>query len=129
MIAYGFSKEVGASFEQAVDEVTQRLKDAGFGVLTKIDIKEKLKEKLGIDFKKYVILGACNPANAHKALLAEEDVGLLLPCNVIVYDRNGRTVVSVIRPTVAMQMVDNPGLKTIAEEVEAKLESVIASLA
>jgi uncharacterized protein (DUF302 family) len=129
MIAYGFSKEVGVSFEQAVDEVTQRLKDAGFGVLTKIDIKEKLKEKLGIDFKKYVILGACNPANAHKALLAEEDVGLLLPCNVIVYDRNGRTVVSVIRPTVAMQMVDNPGLKTIAEEVEAKLESVIASLA
>jgi uncharacterized protein (DUF302 family) len=129
MIAYGFSKEVGVSFEQAVDEVTQRLKDAGFGVLTKIDIKEKLKEKLGIDFKKYVILGACNPANAHKALLAEEDVGLLLPCNVIVDDRNGRTVVSVIRPTVAMQMVDNPGLKTIAEEVEAKLESVIASLA
>lgn len=128
MIAYGFSKEVAGPFERTVDDVTARLKDAGFGVLTTIDIKAKLKEKLGVDFKKYVILGACDPASAHKALQAEEDIGLLLPCNVIVYERNGRTVVSVIRPTVAMQMIDNPGLKPVAEEVEARLEGVIASL-
>ncbi len=128
MIAYGFSKELDTPFAQAVEEVTQRLSQQGFGVLTKIDVREKFKEKLGIDFKNYVILGACNPANAHRAILAEEDVGLLLPCNVIIYERDGRTVVSVIRPTVAMQVVDNPGLKTIAEEVEAKLESVIASV-
>lgn len=128
MIAYGFSKELDTPFAQAAEEVTQRLSQQGFGVLTKIDVREKFKEKLGIDFKNYVILGACNPANAHRAILAEEDVGLLLPCNVIIYERDGRTVVSVIRPTVAMQVVDNPGLKTIAEEVEAKLESVIASV-
>jgi uncharacterized protein (DUF302 family) len=128
MIGYGFSKEIDTPFQQAVEEVTRRLSDEGFGVLTKIDVREKFKEKLGIDFRNYVILGACNPASAHRAILAEEDVGLLLPCNVIVYERDGRTVVSVIRPTVAMQMVENPGLKTIAEEVEAKLESVIASI-
>jgi uncharacterized protein (DUF302 family) len=128
MIGYGFSKELSVPFEQAVEEVTRRLKDHGFGILTKIDVKEKLKEKLGIDFKNYVILGACNPAYAHKAILAEEDVGLLLPCNVIVYERDGRTVVSVIRPTVAMQMIDNPDLGEIARTVEGQLESVIASL-
>jgi uncharacterized protein (DUF302 family) len=128
MIAYGFSKELDTAFAQAVEEVTHRLSQEGFGVLTKIDLREEFREKLGIDFKDYVILGACNPANAHRAILAEEDVGLLLPCNVIVYERDGRTVVSVIRPTVAVQVVDNPGLKTIAEEVEAKLESVIASV-
>jgi uncharacterized protein (DUF302 family) len=128
MIGYGFSKEIDTPFQQAVEEVTRRLSDEGFGVLTKIDVREKFKEKLGIDFRNYVILGACNPASAHRAILAEEDVGLLLPCNVIVYERDGRTVVSVIRPTVAMQMVENPGLKMIAEEVEAKLESVIASI-
>jgi len=129
MIGYGFSKEIDTPFAQAVEEITKKLGDAGFGVLTKIDVREKFKEKLGIDFKNYLILGACNPASAHRAILAEEDVGLLLPCNVIVYERDGRTVVSVIRPTIAMQMVDNPGLKTIAKEIEAKLESVIASVA
>ncbi len=128
MINYGFSKEIDTPFTRAVEEVTQKLSSEGFGVLTKIDVREKFKEKLDVDFKNYVILGACNPANAHRAILAEEDVGLLLPCNVIVYERNGRTVVSVIRPTVAMQMVDNPELATIAREVEAKLENVIASI-
>ncbi len=129
MIAYGFSKEIDTPFDRAVEEVTRRLSDEGFGVLTKIDVRQKFEEKLGIDFKNYVILGACNPANAHRAILAEEDIGLLLPCNVIVYERDGRTVVSVIRPTIAMQMVDNPDLNAVAEEVEAKLESVIASVA
>ncbi len=128
MIAYGFSRQVDKPFKDTVDEVTARLKDQGFGVLTTIDVKEKFKEKLGIDFRQYVILGACHPASAHRAILAEEDVGLLLPCNVIVYEKDGKTAVSVIRPTVAMQMVDNPDLKTIAEEIEAKLESVLASV-
>lgn len=128
MISYGFSKEVGVSFEQAVEEVTGKLKDHGFGVLTKIDVRQTLKDKLGIDFKKYMILGACNPASARRAILAEEDVGLLLPCNVVVYERDGRAVVSAIRPTVAMQMIDNPDLEKIAEDIEAKLESVIASV-
>jgi uncharacterized protein (DUF302 family) len=128
MISYAFSEEIGTPFAQAVEEVMRRLSEEGFGVLTRIDVREKFKEKLGVDFRNYMILRACNPGNAHRAILAEEDVGLLLPCNVIVYERNGRIVVSVIRPTVAMQMADNPGLKTIAEEVEAKLESVIASV-
>jgi uncharacterized protein (DUF302 family) len=128
MISYGFSKEIGIPFEQAVEEIIQKLKDKGFGVLTKIDVKETLKQKLGVDFKKYVILGACNPSNAHRALLAEENVGLLLPCNVIVYEKEGATVVSVIRPTVAMQMIDNPILADVAKTVEAKLESVLTSI-
>jgi uncharacterized protein (DUF302 family) len=128
MIAYGFRKQVDAPFEEAVEAVTARLKEQGFGILTQIDVKEKFKEKLGIDFQKYVILGACNPANAHQALLAEEDIGLLLPCNVVVYEKGGGSVVSIIKPTAAMQMVDNPQLKGIAEAVEAKLEKVLAAI-
>jgi uncharacterized protein (DUF302 family) len=128
MIAYGFRKQLDAPFEKVVEDVTVRLKEQGFGVLTTIDVQAKFKEKLGIDFEKYVILGACNPANAHKAIQAEQDIGLLLPCNVIVYEKQGGTVVAVIRPTVAMQMVDNPALKVIAEEVEAKLQNVVAAV-
>jgi uncharacterized protein (DUF302 family) len=128
MIAYGFSKQVDTSFEKAVEDVTAKLKEQGFGILTTIDVKAKFKEKLGIDFKKYVILGACNPASAHKAIVAEENIGLLLPCNVIVYEKDGKTVVSIIKPTVAMQMIGNPQLRAIAETVEAKLASVIAAV-
>jgi uncharacterized protein (DUF302 family) len=128
MIAYGFSKEVDAPFDQTLARVSERLKDYGFGVLTKIDVREKFKEKLGIDFGRYVILGACDPVSAHKAILAEEDIGLLLPCNVIIYEKNGRTIVSIIKPTVAMQMIDNPQLQEIAQVVEAKLADVIASV-
>jgi uncharacterized protein (DUF302 family) len=128
MIAYGFRKQVDVPFEEAVEAVTARLKEQGFGILTQIDVKEEFQEKLGIDFQKYVILGACNPANAHQALLVEEDIGLLLPCNVVVYEKGGGSVVSIIKPTVAMQMVDNPQLKGIAEAVEAKLEKVLAAV-
>lgn len=128
MISYGFSKETDTPFEQAIEEVVQKLQDEGFGVLTRIDVREKLKEKLNIDFRKYVILGACNPASAHKAILVEENVGLLLPCNVIVYERNGKSVVSVIWPTVAMQMVDNADLQEIAKTIEAKLTRVLSSV-
>jgi uncharacterized protein (DUF302 family) len=128
MITYGFRKQVDAPFEQTVEAVTAQLKEQGFGILTRIDVQEKFKEKLGIDFRKYVILGACNPANAHQALLAEEDIGLLLPCNVVVYEKDGGSVVSIIKPTAAMQMVENPRLKDIAEAVEAKLAEIMAAL-
>lgn len=124
MINYGFTKEIDKSFEEAVDFVSDELQKEGFGILTKIDVKDKFKEKLGIDFKKYVILGACNPPNAHKAILAEENIGLMLPCNVIVYEKGDKTVISIIRPTVAMKMINNKKLKEVAEHIETKLKHV-----
>ena len=129
MSDYGFVKELDASFETVLEAVGTHLKDEGFGVLTTIDLQQKFKEKLDIEFKKYVILGACNPKMAHRALLAEENIGLMLPCNVVVYEKAGKTVVAAIRPTVAMQMIDNPDLHSIAEEVERSLEKVVESLA
>jgi len=102
--------------------VREALKNEGFGILTEIDVKEKMKEKLGLDMNKYIILGACNPPNAYKAILTEENIGLMLPCNVIVYEKGGKTVLSVIRPTVAMQMIENSELQRVAEAVEAQLK-------
>lgn len=128
MINYGFVKELAVPFGEAVEIVTAALKKEGFGILTTIDVREKFKEKLGVDFPNYVILGACNPPNAHKAILAEENIGLMLPCNVIVYEKAGKAVVGIIKPTVAMGMIDNPGLKPLALEVEARLEKVFDSL-
>lgn len=124
MINYGFKKELDISFEKAVEAATVALKKEGFGILTKIDVKEKFKEKLGIDFKKYIILGACNPTSAHKSILAEEDIGLMLPCNVIIYEKENKTVISIIKPTVAMGMINNEKLKQIAATVETKLKNV-----
>jgi uncharacterized protein (DUF302 family) len=128
MINYGFTKEVKLPFEEVIAVVTEGLKKEGFGILTRIDVQEKFKEKLGIDFKKYVILGACNPASAHKAIVAEENIGLMLPCNVIVYEKEDKTVVSIIKPTVAMRMIENEGLKQIATQVETKLKNVFDSI-
>ena len=128
MIKYGFVKELNMSFDQAVEHVTENLKNHGFGIITTIDIKEKLKEKLGIDFKRYVILGACIPASAHKAIEAEENIGLMLPCNVIVYEKGDKVIVSAIKPTAAMQMIDNAKLNKIAEDVETKIKQVIDTL-
>ena len=128
MINYGFRKEIDLPFDKAVEVVTEELKKKGFGILTRIDVKEKFKEKLGIDFKNYVILGACNPPLAHKAILAEEDIGLLLPCNVLVYEHDGKTVLSIIKPATAMGMIENEALKQIAVEVEAKLKEVFDSV-
>ncbi len=128
MIDYGFTKELRMGFEQALDKVRDKLKQAGFGVISEIDLRDKFREKLGIDFKKYMILGACQPASAHKAIEAEENIGLLLPCNVIVYEKGKLVVVSAIKPTVAMKMIDNSKLTEIAEEVESKLKQVIDSL-
>lgn len=122
MIRYGFTKELDISYENVILQVTETLKKEGFGILTEIDVKEKFKEKLAIEFGKYIILGACNPPNAYKAILAEEDIGLMLPCNVIVYEKGDRTVLSVIKPTVAMNIIDNAELGAIAEFIEAKLQ-------
>jgi uncharacterized protein (DUF302 family) len=122
---YGFSKITKYSFEQAVEKVTEELKKEGFGVLTSIDVKETLKNKINVDFKKYTILGACNPVLAHKALQTEEEIGLLLPCNVIVYEKDGKTAVSVFDPVIMSHLIENPGMKPIAEEVKKKLVKVL----
>ena len=128
MIKYGFIKESDKDFEQVVEEVKENLKKEGFGVLTTIDIKEKFREKLGIDFKKYIILGACHPASALNAIEAEENIGLMLPCNVIVYEKDSKVAIAAIRPTAAMQMIDNEKLIKIAADVETKLKKAFDSL-
>jgi len=125
---YGFSKTVGLAYERAVEKVTQELKNEGFGVLTTIDVKETMKAKLNVEFPRYVILGACNPPSAYKALQVEEQVGLLLPCNVIVYEKEGRTVVAAFDPMVMTAVIDNPGMHPIAKEVKERLERVIAAV-
>ncbi len=125
---YGISKTVQAGYEGTILRVTDELKKEGFGVLTTIDISKTLKQKLDVDFPRYVILGACNPPFAHKALLAEEQLGLLLPCNVIVYEKGGATVVSAFDPTTISAVAGNPAMDEIASEVKRKLERVIAAV-
>jgi len=122
---YGFSKKVSMSYEKAIEKVTEELKKEGFGVLTSIDIKDTLKKKIDADFKKYMILGACNPHLANKALLTEEQIGLLLPCNVIVYEEGEKSVISVFDPTVMSKISDNKEIIPIAEEVKTKLLRVL----
>lgn len=128
MVDYGFVKELDTSFESAVEMVKEHLHNAGFGVLTTIDIKETFAEKLGIDFRKYVVLGACDPAIAHKAILAEECMGLMLLCSVIVYERDDRVMVVALRPTFAMQMIDNLDVKRIARDIERRLKEAFESM-
>ncbi len=127
-MSYGISKIVDLTYEEAINKVTEELKKEGFGVLTTIDVRETLKKKLDVDFDKYIILGACNPPFAYKALQAEYDLGLLLPCNVVVYERNGKVCVSAFDPMVMTQIIDNPALKEIAQEVRKKLERVIQNI-
>ena len=123
---YGYSRVVNLPYEEARAKVIANLKDQGFGVLTEIDVKETLEKKLGVEFWPYAILGACNPPFAHRALQAEEEIGLLLPCNVIVYVNGaGETVVSALNPVVAMQVVDNPVLGEVAEAVKEKLFTAV----
>jgi uncharacterized protein (DUF302 family) len=128
MIHYGFTKKLDIPYETVIELVKEALKKGGFGVLTEIDMKEKMKEKLGIDMRKYIILGACNPPNAYKAILAEENIGLMLPCNVIVYEKDSKAVLSIIRPTVAMQMIDNMELQKLAESVEGQLKKIFDAI-
>src|SRR3989338_7508999 len=125
---YGYKRKVPLPFGEAVENVRSELSKEGFGVLTEIDVKATLKKKLGIEHDNYLILGACNPPFALKALQAEKDIGLLMPCNVIVYEENNQIFVSAILPTVAMGMVENPSLADIAKTAEEKLKKVVENL-
>ena len=126
---YYFENTVDYSFEEAVEKVTEELKKEGFGVLTEIDVQATLKKKLDVDFKKYQILGACNPPFAYKALQAENKIGAMLPCNVIVQELdNGKTEVAAVDPVASMQAVENDELSDIANEIRAKLQRVIENL-
>ncbi len=125
---YGYKRAVNLTYEAALEIIVTALKEQGFGVLTRIDVKATMKEKLGVDFDKYIILGACNPPFAHKALEAEMDIGLMMPCNVVVYEHEGKTYVVATRPTVTMRSVDNPALAEFAPQVEAKLKAAIDSI-
>ena len=126
---YSIKKESGKKFEDTLIELKEGLKVEGFGVLTEIDVAEKLREKINVTFPKYTILGACDPVFAHKALQAEQEIGLFLPCNVIVYeDGAGKVFVSAIRPTAAMKMIDNAQLQEISVVVEERLEKIINNL-
>lgn len=125
---YGYKRKVGLSFDEAIHKLREELPKEGFGVLTEIDVKATLKKKLDVEFDKYVILGTCNPPFAYQALQAEKDIGLLLPCNIIVYEAGGETFISAIVPTVAMSMVENEKLAAIAVDVEAKLKKVVDSV-
>jgi len=126
---YYFSKTITGSFDEAIEKVTEALKTQGFGILSEIDIKATLKKKLDVDFYNYKILGACNPQFAYKALLAEDKIGTMLPCNVIIQEKvSGQVVVSAVDPAASMQAVENTALNEIAAEVRAKLQKVIDNL-
>jgi uncharacterized protein (DUF302 family) len=128
-MSYYFNTVVHTGFKEAVARVTDELKKEGFGIITEIDVKATLKKKLDVDFRDYVILGACNPAFAHQALLAEDKIGTMLPCNVILQELTpGEVEVAAINPVASMQAVDNPKLAEVGEQVRAKLKAVIDSL-
>jgi uncharacterized protein (DUF302 family) len=128
--SYGFRVHLDLPYEEAVSRTTAALKEEGFGVLTEIDVKKTLKQKLDADFRRYIILGACNPPLAHRALQAELDLGLLLPCNVIVYEdeEKGGSVVNLVDPLSMMGVTDNVKLEPVADEARARLERVAAAL-
>ncbi len=122
---YMFKTKVSLNFRKAIDNVKEELKKEGFGILTEIDVKKTLNEKLDVDYEEYVILGACNPTFAYKTLQLEKDIGLLLLCNVIVYVENGENYISAINPVEAMSIVGNEKLREVAEEVGKKLKGII----
>jgi uncharacterized protein (DUF302 family) len=128
-MSYYVSKKVKMTFDEAVGRVTEELKKEGFGILTEINVKETLKEKLNVDFQQYKILGACNPPFAYEALQAEDKIGLMLPCNVIVQEKSaGEIEVAAIDPITSMQAIKNPALEQVAEKVQSKLKKVIDNL-
>lgn len=123
---YSIGKKVRKNFSDAVNSVTAELKKEGFGIITEIDLKEKFKEKLGIDFRNYKILGACNPAMAHKAILAEDKIGVMLPCNVLVHEKlNGEVEVAAINPLNSIGHIGNEALKSIAKEITEALRKAV----
>ncbi len=128
-MSYYFSKALNVSFEEAVTRVTEELKKQGFGILTQVDVKETLKKKLNVDFRNYKILGACNPPFAYRALQAEDKIGTMLPCNVIVQETGaGGVEVSAVDPVASMKAVENPALAEIAAEIQNRLKKVIGAL-
>ena len=128
-MTYYYSRILDASYDEAIDRATEELKKEGFGILTEIDVKTTLKQKLDVDFRPYRILGACNPALAYKALQTEDKIGTMLPCNVIVQHlEDGRSEVAAIDPVASMMAVDNPALADIAHQVRDKLRQVIERL-
>ena len=127
-MSYYFSKKINTTFDEAIEKVTGALKTEGFGILTEIDVKETLKEKLDVDFRPYKILGACNPPFAHEVLLKEDKIGIMLPCNVIVQQLEDSIEIAVVDPVAAMAAVDNSQLADTAKEIKNKLKIVIDSL-
>ena len=127
-MSYHFTKTVQLSFDDAIKKAVDELKKEGFGILTEIDVQETLKKKLDVDFRRYKILGACNPPFAYQALQAEDKIGTMLPCNVIVQEGSGGIEVSAVDPVASMQAIDNPSLASVALQVQAKLKKVIDSL-
>lgn len=128
-MSYYFTTTLDDKFDAAIDKVTAELKKEGFGILTEIDVKETFKKKLDVDFRKYRILGACNPQMAHKAIQAESRIGTMLPCNVIVQElENGKTEVSAVDPVASMKAVENEELQPVAAQVREKLQKVISAL-
>ena len=122
---YAIKQIFDGTFETAVSSIQQALQEQGFGILTQIDVKATLKKKLDVDYPNYTILGACNPPNAYKALLAEKEIGLLLPCNVIVYEESGKVYIGVQKPTAALTLSESEEIAKIAKEVEFKLTAAL----
>lgn len=127
--SYGIVRRVAVGYEEAVALAKDALKEQGFGVMTEIDVKKTMKEKIDVDFRPYIILGACNPKLAHQALMAELDIGLMLPCNVVVYeDGPGAATVEAISPMAALGVVDNAALSEVADQAQAKLEAAMKAV-
>ena len=124
MSELGFQSTLNLPYETALEKVIEALKAEGFGILTNVDVKETMKNKLNVDFRKYRILGACNPPLAHKALIARPDVGLLLPCNIIVYEEGDTTIVNIIDPLSMTNFIQDPALESVAEEARQRLKRV-----
>ncbi len=125
---YNYTKKVSLSFSDTIQKTKEALTANGFGILTDIDVAATLKNKLDVTYEPYLILGVCNPALAYKSLQAEKEIGLFLPCNVIIYEQEGNVFISVIRPTIAMGMIENETLATVAAQAEKKLLSAIESI-
>ncbi|MCP4199697.1 MAG: DUF302 domain-containing protein [Proteobacteria bacterium] len=128
--SYGYTKNLGTiAFDDAIERTTSALKNEGFGVLTEIDVKSTLKKKLDVDFRQYKILGACNPSLAHQALTNEIMIGLLLPCNVVVFEEGDGTItVSAVNPREMFKVVDNPAMEGVAGQVDAKIKNIIEAI-
>ncbi|NLI15687.1 MAG: DUF302 domain-containing protein [candidate division Zixibacteria bacterium] len=125
---YGFLKRINCDYESVLEKLSPALKNEGFGILTQIDVRNTLKNKLDVDFPKYMIVGVCNPSLAYRALQSEINIGLMLPCNIIIYEKDGDTYIALAKPSAAMAAVDNPALEKIVAEAESRLVKVFDSI-